>query len=98
MTTTATKHKTKFHIPFLEGVLPIKESQVPAEIIAGLTLAALAIPEVMGYTQIAGMPVITGSRAYNVGSCTYNAACEGFFSLLKRESIYRKKPATRREA
>ena len=39
MTTTATKHKTKFHIPFLEGVLSIKESQVPAEIIAGLTLA-----------------------------------------------------------
>ena len=28
--------------------------------IAGATLAALAIPEVMGYTKIAGMPVITG--------------------------------------
>ncbi len=28
--------------------------------VAGLTLAALAIPEVMGYTKIAGMPVITG--------------------------------------
>jgi SulP family sulfate permease len=30
------------------------------DIIAGITLAALAIPEVMGYTRIAGMPVITG--------------------------------------
>jgi MFS superfamily sulfate permease-like transporter len=29
-------------------------------VIAGVTLAALAIPEVMGYTKIAGMPVITG--------------------------------------
>jgi len=28
--------------------------------IAGITLAALAIPEVMGYTRIAGMPVATG--------------------------------------
>jgi len=28
--------------------------------VAGLTLAALAIPEVMGYTKIAGMPVVTG--------------------------------------
>ena len=28
--------------------------------IAGVTLAALGIPEVMGYTKIAGMPVITG--------------------------------------
>jgi len=33
---------------------------VPVEIIAGITLAALAIPEVMGYTKIAGTPVITG--------------------------------------
>ena len=30
------------------------------DIVAGITLAALAIPEVMGYTQIAGTPVITG--------------------------------------
>jgi len=33
---------------------------VPKEVIAGLTLAALAIPEVLGYSKIAGMPVITG--------------------------------------
>jgi len=47
-------------LPFLQGVLPIKAAQVPAEIVAGITLAALAIPEVMGYTKIAGTPVITG--------------------------------------
>ena len=41
-------------------MLPINPSQVPHEIIAGLTLAALAIPEVMGYTKISGTPVITG--------------------------------------
>lgn len=46
--------------PVLQGVLPFKRSQLPAEIIAGVTLATLAIPEVMGYTKIAGMPVITG--------------------------------------
>jgi SulP family sulfate permease len=40
---------------------PVAErSQVPADIIAGATMAALAIPEVMGYTKIAGTPVITG--------------------------------------
>ena len=33
---------------------------MPVEIIAGITLAALAIPEVMGYTKISGTPVITG--------------------------------------
>ncbi len=58
---TATSTKTKgFRFPILQGVLPIQGSQVPAEIIAGITLAALAIPEVMGYTKIAGTPVITG--------------------------------------
>lgn len=43
-----------------QGILPIDGSKVPADIIAGITLAALAIPEVMGYTKISGMPVITG--------------------------------------
>ena len=49
-----------FRLPILQGVLPIKGAQIPAELIAGLTLAALAIPEVMGYTKIAGTPVIFG--------------------------------------
>jgi sulfate permease, SulP family len=47
-------------LPLLGGVLPIAGPQVPADIVAGITLAALAIPEVMGYTKIAGTPVITG--------------------------------------
>ena len=49
-----------FRLPILQGVRPVKGSQIPTEIIAGLTLAALAIPEVMGYTKISGTPVITG--------------------------------------
>jgi high affinity sulfate transporter 1 len=47
-------------LPLLQGVLPIDRAQVPTDIVAGITLAALAIPEVMGYTKIAGMPVVTG--------------------------------------
>lgn len=47
-------------LPVLQGVLPIDRRRVPADIAAGVTLAALGIPEVMGYTSIAGMPVITG--------------------------------------
>src|SRR5262245_49310229 len=47
-------------VSFLEGVFPLPRSGVGPEVIAGLTLAAIAIPEVMGYTKIAGMPVITG--------------------------------------
>ncbi len=47
-------------LPILQGIMPIDRAKIPVDIIAGVTLAALAIPEVMGYTQIAGMPVITG--------------------------------------
>ena len=43
-----------------QGLLPVDRSRIPADVLAGVTLAALAIPEVMGYTSIAGMPVITG--------------------------------------
>lgn len=50
----------KSRLPILQGILPIVGAQVPTEVMAGVTLAALAIPEVMGYTRIAGMPVITG--------------------------------------
>ncbi len=52
--------KTKKRLPILEGVLPIDMPRLPTEVIAGLTLAALAMPEVMGYAKIAEMPVILG--------------------------------------
>ena len=39
---------------------PYQRAWLPKDVVAGVTLAALAIPEVMGYTKIAGMPVITG--------------------------------------
>jgi sulfate permease, SulP family len=44
----------------MEGLLPLDRSRFPKEVVAGITLAALAIPEVMGYATIAGMPVVTG--------------------------------------
>jgi len=47
-------------LPFLQGVLPLGSSRIASEVLAGLTLATLAIPEVMGYTKIAGTPVVTG--------------------------------------
>jgi sulfate permease, SulP family len=46
--------------PVLQGMLPIERSRVPAEVLAGLTLAAVGIPAVLGYAKIAGMPLVTG--------------------------------------
>jgi SulP family sulfate permease len=42
------------------SIRPYQRSWLSRDIVAGITLAALAIPEVMGYTKIAGTPVITG--------------------------------------
>ena len=58
---TAARSKSEgFRFPILQGLLPFQPSQVPSEVIAGVTLAALAVQEVMGYTKIAGVPVVLG--------------------------------------
>lgn len=57
---SAVEEKKRRRLPVLQGVLPIDRSRVSTDVIAGVTLAALGIPEVMGYSTIAGMPVITG--------------------------------------
>ena len=47
--------RRKRHTQFLlGGILPIDQKRIPVDVIAGATLAALAIPEVMGYAKIAG--------------------------------------------
>ena len=46
--------------PVMAGVLPVDRSRVSADALAGITLAALGIPEVLGYAKIAGMPLVTG--------------------------------------
>ena len=58
--TSKSMTKARSALPILQGVLPLDPARVPLDVIAGATLAALAIPEVMGYTKIAGMPVVTG--------------------------------------
>ena len=48
------------YVSILDGIVPYQRSWLTKDIVAGIALAALAIPEVMGYTKIAGTPVITG--------------------------------------
>src|ERR1700736_4814485 len=51
---------TKPRVPLFQGILPLDGSRVLPDIMAGITLAAVGIPEVMGYTKIIDTPVITG--------------------------------------
>ena len=47
-------------LPFFRGLRPWVWSEVPRNLLAGVTLAAMNIPQSLGYTKIAEMPVITG--------------------------------------
>lgn len=42
------------------SIRPLQPSQIPKDVLAGVTLAAMNIPQVLGYTRIAGTPVVTG--------------------------------------
>ncbi|HEX4038647.1 MAG TPA: SulP family inorganic anion transporter [Acidobacteriaceae bacterium] len=44
----------------LEGIRPIRRDGFFRDLRAGIALAALNIPQALGYTRIAGMPVVTG--------------------------------------
>src|SRR5262245_38390206 len=47
-------------LTLFQGLLPFNKSNLPGDIMGGIILAALGIPEVMGYTKIIGTPVVTG--------------------------------------
>ena len=43
-----------------QGVLPVHRKQTLKDALAGFQLAAMNIPQALGYTKIAGTPVVTG--------------------------------------
>jgi sulfate permease, SulP family len=47
-------------LSFFEGLRPVSRSGAVRDVLAGVTLASMNIPQVLGYTRIAGTPVVTG--------------------------------------
>src|SRR5262244_427144 len=45
---------------FFEAIRPVSRTGVMRDALAGLTLAAMNVPQALGYTKIAGTPVVTG--------------------------------------
>jgi len=45
---------------FFQGIRPLKRGSAIRDALAGLELAAMNIPQALGYTRIAGMPAVTG--------------------------------------
>jgi len=58
--TTNQKKGGRWRLPLFQSILPLDRSGLAANLAAGISLAAMNIPQAMGYAKIAGMPVITG--------------------------------------
>src|SRR5215475_6252664 len=43
-----------------EAIRPISRATLLRDALSGLTLAAMNVPQALGYTKIAGTPVVTG--------------------------------------
>jgi sulfate permease, SulP family len=46
--------------PVFRGILPISAAGIARDAVAGIALAAVDVPQALGYARIAGMPLITG--------------------------------------
>jgi sulfate permease, SulP family len=47
-------------LSLFQGIRPIKRASALRDTLAGVALAAMNIPQTLGYTRIAGMPIVTG--------------------------------------
>lgn len=47
-------------LKLFQGLLPIEKAAAGRDALAGFTLAAMNVPQALGYTKIAGTPVISG--------------------------------------
>ena len=47
-------------LPLFQGIRPATRAGATRDALAGFQLAAMNIPQALGYTKIAGMPVVTG--------------------------------------
>ncbi|MCR4465748.1 hypothetical protein [Burkholderia sp. SCN-KJ] len=58
-------------VRLLKGILPIRRASAIRDVFAGISLASMDIPQVLGYARIAGMPgpnAEVGSRKSEAGS------------------------------
>ena len=63
----------------LGGIVPYRSSWLGADLLAGATLAAVAIPEGLGYAKIAGMPPEAG-----LYTCLLPVLCFALFASTRR--------------
>jgi sulfate permease, SulP family len=54
------KPSASSRVSLFHSIRQLPKSEIPKDVLAGITLAAMNIPQVLGYTRIAGTPIVTG--------------------------------------
>uniref|UniRef100_A0A7I4E5H9 STAS domain-containing protein n=1 Tax=Physcomitrium patens TaxID=3218 RepID=A0A7I4E5H9_PHYPA len=84
----------KFLFPMLEWITSYKSRMFVGDLIAGITIASLAIPQDLGYSKLAGVPPVNGlwsSRDIAIGPVAVVSLLMG--TLLKQEISPTEQPA-----
>jgi sulfate permease, SulP family len=77
---------TTGRLPVLRGVLPVDRSRVWPDVLAGITLAAVGVPEVLGYAKIAGMPLVTGLYTMLLPMAVFAVLCSSRHLVVAADS------------
>jgi len=78
--------KNRIKGALFEGMLPLDSTQFSSEIIAGILMAAIFIPEVMGYSRIAGMPIISGIYTILLPMAVFAIFCSSKHTIVGADS------------
>ena len=70
----------------LQGILPIQGKQTLKDSFAGFQLAAMNIPQVLGYTRIAGTPIVTGFYTLLLPLLTFAALGSSRYLVVAADS------------
>jgi len=69
-----------------QGIRPVKREGIIRDALAGIALAATNIPQVLGYTRIAGMPVVTGLYTLLLPLLAFATFCSSRYLVVAADS------------
>src|SRR5215467_5744199 len=70
----------------LQGILPIQGKQTLKDSVAGFQLTAMNIPQALGYTRIAGTPIVTGFYTLLLPLLTFAALGSSRYLVVAADS------------
>ena len=73
-------------LKLFQSVRPFKVAVAVRDALAGFTLAAMNIPQALGYTKIAGMPVVTGLYSLLIPAVAFAAFGSSRYLVVSADS------------